>query len=118
MGMISSAEMRKKIANMYDNDPEGWQVFAARGRGRYYDTVFIHGDDHYIIKEEVINPYESIGLATHEKIESKKSSLGRIPFGLRGVPSDMLKRMMNTSEESGRDIISEVLTQRPFHSQT
>ena len=112
--MISSLEMKQRVASAYNLDPEGWQAYASRDKEGHIETVFLHGDDLYILKEEVINPFKSIGVGAQEKINSTlaQTTFTSPSFGLRPVTHDILERMTTFKEPN--DLIGEVMRQNPI----
>lgn len=112
--MIPSAELRKRIVRDYDANPIGWQVFTARDREGHQDTIFVHGEDLFAIKEHIVNPFESVGFGTSEKIEPWKSPLIGPSFGLRTVTWETLQMILQAGEGAlGRGLLGEILNQNP-----
>jgi hypothetical protein len=112
--MISSIEMKKRVAKAYNLDPEGWQAYTSRDKEGHIETLFLQGDDLYVLKEEVINPFKSIGVAVQETVSSGQTPAKYTSpsFGLRAVTEDMLQRMTELKEPN--DVIGAVLKQNPI----
>lgn len=102
IGYVEKAEKAKKrIAEKYDKDPDGWSVYTSRDKDRFYDTLVTHDEDAWYIKEFSINPYKTIGVA-----ERKKESFDEVfNFGLREIedPSavDIMKILQSKPLRSG-----------------
>ncbi|MEE8114802.1 MAG: hypothetical protein V3T23_10655 [Nitrososphaerales archaeon] len=110
--MISSFEMKQRVASAYNLDPQGWQAYTSRDQEGHIETVFLHGDDLYVLKEEMINPFKSVGVAVQEKINSNRAPTTSPSFGLRPVTDDILQRMTTFKEPS--DLIGAVMRQKPI----
>jgi hypothetical protein len=61
MDIRPSEKVRDEIKRLYNRDPRKWHVLVGRDSRGYTSTVFLHGDKMWTIKEEPLNPYESIG---------------------------------------------------------
>jgi len=91
-GEIKSAKQaRLEILKLYEEDPEGWHIFLGRDRKGYYNTSVAHRSDLWLIKEEVINPYEAVGYALKTTLQEDSNLSEEIPFGLRPIQSRVEK---------------------------
>jgi len=125
-------QVKKEIARRYSADPDGWQVLHGRNPGGSSDLIVVHGSNIWIIKENAINPYQSIGLGAKGRLEEGEEikSFSPYPFGLRPLPSEqmqelmlrllsgkstrkMMEEMMKIKPSSPRDIRSPVILQGP-----
>lgn len=113
--MLDSAEIKNRIAREYNNNPQGWQVHTAKDERGHTDTIFVHSDDIFIIKEELVNPYKSIGVGLHGKLDSRIKSVVAPSFGLRPLDFNTLQILSTMDErEAQKSIINEVLTKNPI----
>lgn len=104
MDAISAERIRSEIMKLYNRDPRRWHVLVGRDSRGYTSTIFLYGDKMWVLKEEPLNPYESIGLGleVEEIDESLKSFVKNpYPFGFRPV-----------SERYLRDILEAGITER------
>jgi len=61
---LKSADVAKReIQRLYDKDPRKWHILSGRDSHGYNDLVVMHENDLWIIKEQLINPYKSVGFA-------------------------------------------------------
>ena len=87
--MISSKKIRAKIEKDYNKDPEGWQAYISNNKG-HIDSIFVNEDYLYIIKEQIINPFKSIGLGVKRRISFDLKESKQINFGLRPVSPKLI----------------------------
>ena len=86
MSIEPSNSTKKEIMNRYNKDPKGWYIFTGRDQRGFQDTVVIQGTDIWMLKEERINPYQTIGLSMKEELPDHFSRRGFNTFGYR-LPS-------------------------------
>jgi hypothetical protein len=79
----SAKQARLEIVRLYEEDPEGWHIFLSRDNKGYYNTSVVHRSDFWLIKEEVINPYEVVGYALKTTLQKDLGLSEEISFGLR-----------------------------------
>ncbi len=128
----TAGEVKREIARRYSADPGGWQVLYGRSPGGSNDLIVVHGSDVWIVKEDPVNPYESVGLGAKGRLR-KGEEIERFspyPFGLRPLSSDRIqelmarlmsgkgtretmKQIMKIKPSSPRDIRSPVVVQGP-----
>lgn len=118
--MIPADELKKDIQKRYDRDPIDWHVLVGRDRKNYYDVIVIHGSDAWLIKEQPINPLQSIGFGVRDSILDQEMTkrLPSHPFGLRPLSErDAIKvtRAFGTGRSLSR-IINRVLNSQPVSS--
>lgn len=94
--MLPSVELKKQIFRRYNEEPKDWYVFTSRDLRGYLDTIVVHGQDVWLIKEEQINPYESTGFGVRERVEKAEAfrASSPYPFGFRPLPQELVKEMM------------------------
>lgn len=130
--MRTAGEVKREIARRYSADPGGWQVLYGRSPGGSNDLIVVHGSDVWIVKEDSVNPYESVGLGAKGRLRKGEEieSFSPYPFGLRPLSSDRIqelmarlmsgkgtretmKQIMKIKPSSPRDIRSPVVVQGP-----
>lgn len=109
--MLPSEELKSKIVKRYNENPQGWQAFTARDARGHIDTVFVHGEDVYVMKEEVINPLNAVGVGVEEKLNSNlKNSFPS--FGFRPLDFRTLDLLMK-NEKAQKGVIGELMMRNP-----
>jgi hypothetical protein len=99
MGIKSSEEVREEIRRVYDRDPKKWHVLLGRDSRGYSSTIFIHKNRMWMLKEELLNPYESIGCGISVKeIDDSLKPFLKNPhsFGFRPISEENLKEILET----------------------
>lgn len=95
-----SSLLKRKILSMYEKDPRGWRVFIGRDVRGYYDVLIVHGEKAWLIKEEQISPYKTIGVGTEIPLEDKSLIKYPYSFGFRPVPnSNKLLKVLARGED-------------------
>ncbi|MCX8192130.1 MAG: hypothetical protein N3F06_04920, partial [Nitrososphaerales archaeon] len=88
-----------------------------KDRYGHINTIFIHGKDIWFLKEEFINPYETIGVGIKDTLDPQKLPIIRPSFGFRPLTRRMMLEIMNAYEDKDRrsleDIINRVLNADP-----
>ena len=107
-----SEEIKAKIVRRYNEDPHGWQVFTARDARGHIDTIFVQGEDVFAIKEEVINPFSSVGVGVQEKVNFKKPLAGP-SFGLRPVDLRTLEMLLAMNGNMQKGMMGELMGRNP-----
>ncbi len=134
--MEPAEDIKKEILKRYDSNPSGWRVFVGRdGRG-HFDLAVSHDSDMWLIKEEQINPFHSVGFGVRGKVVSfetiekispytfglrplSESQMMRVALALRSgeTPSRLLARVMRTDPIASTEITSPGILQGPvIHS--
>ncbi len=83
-----SRQARLEILRLYEEDPQGWYILVGRDAKGYHNTSIVHREEVWVIKEEVINPYERIGYAAKTRLEEAIDFSREISFGLRPIQID------------------------------
>ncbi|MBM3897782.1 MAG: hypothetical protein FJ358_04575 [Thaumarchaeota archaeon] len=107
-----SEEIKTRVVRRYNENPHGWQVFTARDTRGHIDTVFVQGEDVFAIKEEVINPFSSIGVGVQERVDMKKSFAGP-SFGLRPLDYTTLEMLLAMNANVQRNVVGELMGRNP-----
>ena len=68
MSLTPSDDSRKEIMERYNKNPKGWYVFNGRDSKGFTNTIVIRGREIWIMKDEMINPYKSIGLGIKDDL--------------------------------------------------
>ena len=100
----SAKQARLEVLKTYEEDPQGWHIFLGRDKKGYYNTNIIHQSDLWLIKEEIINPYETVGYALKTTLQ-KEPKLSEVAFGLRPVPGSL---------EDAEAVLKLMLKQKPL----
>ena len=88
--METAEEARRQIFRRYEQDPTGWHVFSGKDQRGYHETTVLHHQDIWFLKEEFINPYEPVGFAVKERLETKPGGVPPVSFGFRPLQRDLL----------------------------
>lgn len=115
--MKSAEDVKKEISRLYDKDPTEWRVISGKDRHGYNDLVVVHGADVWIIKEQLINPYKSVGFAV--KTLGKGTNIGSFespPCGIRPVSQAQIEEIARTLEkgQNAHEVLSEIMNHRPI----
>lgn len=93
-------EVKKEIIKRYNAEPEGWQISVGRSSDRYYTVIASHGSDRWIIKEQPLSPFDSVGCGVLQAIEEGEKSLrlSHYPFGFRPLTESQAKTIIGAME--------------------
>ncbi|MEM2942584.1 MAG: hypothetical protein QXT81_04090 [Candidatus Bathyarchaeia archaeon] len=111
--------LKKEIAKSYDSNPLGWSIHVGRDRRNFSQILVSHGSQLWILKEEWINPYKSVGFGA--RLECGGESL-RVPgtqeFGLRPLAPKQMKQLaeLMSRNEDPRDLLLRVMRSSPIAS--
>lgn len=61
MNIKTAEEIRNEVKKQYNKNPKGWQVLSGKDASGYHNTIILHYDKMWMIKEEFINPYKPVG---------------------------------------------------------
>jgi len=134
--MEPAEDTKKEILKRYDSNPSGWRVFVGRDRGGHFDLIVSHDSDMWLIKEEQINPFRSVGFGVRDKVVGFETieRISPYTFGLRPLserqimkvalalrsnesPSKLLARALRTEPVASTEITSPGILQGPvIHS--
>jgi len=101
----SARQARLEILKTYEEDPQGWHIFLWRDKKGYYNTRIIHQTDLWLIKEEIINPYETIGYSLKTTLPKEPKLSEEIAFGLRPIQGRL---------EDSEALLKLMLSQKPL----
>jgi hypothetical protein len=112
-------KLKREIARSYDSNPKGWNVFVGRDNQKFTQTLISNSSNVWILKEEIINPYKSVGLGVKlvEQVDSLKSVAPQ-EFGLRPLNQRQIKRLIDLTkkEKSPRDLLLGIMKSKPVSS--
>lgn len=98
MDVRAADKIRDEIKRLYNANPRKWHVLVGRDSKGYTSTIVLHADKMWVIKEEPLNPYESIGcgLRTEEIDEGFRPFL-KDPhsFGFRPISEKYLRDILD-----------------------
>ncbi len=104
--VVKSAKQTKlEILKLYEEDPEDWHILLGKDKKGYYNTSIIHRKDLWFIKEEVINPFETVGYALKTTLSEVPPLSKEVPFGLRPIQSKV---------EDAATLLKTILKQKPL----
>ena len=117
--MQPAEKLKREIARSYDSNPKGWNVFVGRDNRKFSQALISNGSNVWILKEEIINPYKSVGLGVKlvDQLDSLKSTVPQ-EFGLRPLNQGQIKKLIDITkkEESPRDILLGIMKSKPVSS--
>lgn len=110
-------EVKKEIIKRYNAEPEDWQILLGKSPDRYYTMIATHGSDKWIVKEQPLSPFESIGFGSQQRIKEGEVALrtSSYPFGFRPLTTNQAKTLVTAMEEE-RDVgelLRKVLRTKP-----
>jgi len=112
----SSERVRREIIKSYDNDPEDWRVLVGRDTGRHLSVLISHGEELWIVKEEQINPYKSVGYGakTYQDAELLKN-ISPYTFGFRPLTRSQIEELTSALEKkkSINEILADLMARKP-----
>jgi len=110
-------QAKREIGRRYSVDPEGWQVLYGKNQAGSSDLIVVHGSDMWIIKENPVNPYQSIGLGAKARLREGEEikSFSHYSFGLRPLPSEQMQELMLrlVSGKSTWKVMREIMAIKP-----
>jgi hypothetical protein len=118
--MIPADQIKKNIWKKYDKDPGDWHVLVGKDRKNYYDLIVIHGSDAWLIKEQPINPLQSIGFGVRDNLLNSDITerMASHAFGLRPLSEQDATKVagaLGTGRSLSR-IINKILNTKPVSS--
>lgn len=102
MSLTPSDDSRKEIMERYNKNPKGWYVFNGRDSKGFTNTIVIRGREIWIMKDEMINPYKSIGLGIKDELPDSFPDLDLHSFGYRPLTDDFAKNIMRSQGDKKR----------------
>ncbi|MGQ9543583.1 MAG: hypothetical protein ACUVTM_05820 [Candidatus Bathyarchaeia archaeon] len=119
-GKMQPAErIKKEIARLYDANPLGWSVLVGKDSRNFSQVLVSHGPKIWILKEEWINPYKSVGFGVRlEGGGELLKSDGLQQYGLRPLNRKQIKELTNLMEreEDLREFLMKVIKSKPVPS--
>ncbi len=115
--MVKSSERAKReIIKAYNKDPEDWRVLVGRDSGRHLSVLISHGEELWIVKEEQINPYKSVGygVKTYQDADFLKN-ISPYTFGFRPLTRSQIDELTSAMEQrkSINEILTDLLARKP-----
>ncbi len=114
--MQPADKLRREIAKSYDSNPMGWSVLVGRDSRNFNQILISHGSQAWMLKEELINPYRSVGFGV-ELAGGVEALRGTVPqqFGLRPLNKRQIGELADLMrmEESPRDFLLRVMRSKP-----
>jgi len=101
-----SENIREEIERKYNKNPRGWHILTGKSDDNFYNSVILHGKDMWIIKEEFLNPFKTIGLGDKVKIGEEFKPILKNPYSYGFRP---------LTESQGRMILNENFSSRMIH---
>lgn len=118
--MEPAEDVKKEILKRYDSNPSGWRVLVGRDRRGHFDLVISHDSDMWLIKEEQINPFRSVGFGVRDKVVSFETieRISPYTFGLRPLSERQMVKVASAlrSNESPSKLLARVLRTEPVAS--
>jgi len=114
--MHDADRIRRELSRLYDKDPQGWSLMLGKDPSGFYDMLFSHGKDTWLIKEHQVNPYKFVGFgAKMPGVAPPEIPRPDYPFGLRPVSLANMKEMASLLEDPKglNELASRILNQRP-----
>ena len=114
---VQTAEkLKKEIVQSYDSNPNGWNVFIGKDRRNFSQMMVTNGSHLWLLKEEWINPYKTVGLGA--KMVGGAEILKNVTsqdFGLRPLTQRHTEELAELikKEESPRDFLLQIMDSKP-----
>jgi len=113
-------DVKKEILKRYDSNPSGWRVFVGRDRRGHFDLIVSHDSDMWLIKEEQINPFLSVGFGVRDKVVKFEAieKISPYTFGLRPLSERQMMKVALAlrSNESPSKLLARALMADPVAS--
>ena len=118
--MEPAEDVKKEILKRYDSNPSGWRVFVGRDRRGHFDLIVSHDSDMWLIKEEQINPFLSVGFGVRDKVVKFEAieKISPYTFGLRPLSERQMMKVALAlrSNESPSKLLARALMADPVAS--
>lgn len=109
--------LRKEIIKRYDSDPRGWHTLVRKDHKNFYDIIFSQGSEVWIIKEQPINPFKSVGYGVTGNLGELQAigEISPISFGLRPVAEGQINRIVRALSGTGNlnSILAKIMQVEP-----
>ena len=111
-----SDDIRKEIDRKYNKNPRGWHILTGKSNDNFYNSVVLHDRDMWIIKEEFLNPFKTIGLGDKIKIGDEFKPMLKSPYsyGFRPLTDGQYRMIMD--EDFSSRMIHKILSTEPLPS--
>lgn len=113
--MEPSSELKREILREYNKESSEWYVFTSKDIRGHIDTAFVHGKDVWFLKEQPINPYQSVGFGVRSVTGELRAKLPAHSFGFRPLNRRLITEILSEESSARRmDLMVEnMLRQRP-----
>lgn len=114
MNIRPSEKVREEIKNLYNRNPRRWHVLVGRDSRGYTSTIVLHAARMWMLKEEPINPYETVGCGMRlEEIDKSLMPFLRDPysFGFRPVSEERIRDVLEADVSD--KVIRKILRKEP-----
>ncbi len=114
--MEPASQLKREIMSEYNKQSSDWHVFTSRDIRGNVNTVFVHGKHVWFLKEQPINPYESVGFGVRSRADEVRGNLPPHSFGFRPVNKRLMTEILNQGASGGSvdQIVERLLQQRPM----
>jgi hypothetical protein len=98
--LINSERIRREIAKKYELDPRDWRILWGVDSKGHHNYLITKDSKCWWLKEELINPYLTVGCGIRSHLESKledrvfSGNKSAPSFGFRPVPEEQLNRII------------------------
>jgi len=118
--ILPADKIKRQVSEQYDADPTDWHVIVGKDRRGHQDLLIIHGSDLWFVKEEQINPFQSVGYGVRTRFGKDEivRKMSPYTFGLRslshGQAVEVLKAM--NGMQNMEKIVVEIMKMSPVSS--
>ncbi|WEU40859.1 MAG: hypothetical protein OdinLCB4_002790 [Candidatus Odinarchaeum yellowstonii] len=96
--MRTAESVKKEIAKKYNKDPEGWKAWVMKDPQHNINWIFRHDQNFWMIKEFVVNPYQTIGIGGRTKDNNILENPSYLSFGLRPISERALIEILEIED--------------------
>jgi len=111
---IKAEIIRRKLIEKYNRNPWNWKIFVSTDRNSFINTLVLHDEESWLIKEYLINPFKSVGVGA--RLSPPRSNIqGKFNFGFRPISDSVIKRILEENDKEKRiSILNKVLSTKPM----
>jgi len=115
----SSEEIKKEIAEEYNKDPLGWNLFAGRDSESHLELIVTHRNTFWYIKEEIIKPTKTLGVGVRRRVDEEALndlSVNKVfQFGFRPLDNRHINLLLQSkSQEQFNKVLIKILSTPPI----
>ena len=115
--ILTSEKIKEEIIKKYNSKPTNWRMVFGKDNHGHYNTAIAHDSESWLIKEEQINPYKSVGYGTKIAIDTGLlDGISPYTFGLRPLSEKLMRELLMTVNHDNnkfREIFSNIMNSRP-----